>query len=64
MYARDEINIRANAPSPLLPQSSVQKGGTYFHELTVISITSTKLFWKIFKISQVCCCLYCYECAA
>ena len=24
MYARDELNIQANAPSPLLPQSSVQ----------------------------------------
>ena len=24
VYARDELNIRANAPSPLLPQSSVQ----------------------------------------
>ena len=37
MYARDEINIRANVPSPLLPQSSVQKGGggAHFQELTV-----------------------------
>ena len=26
-FARDEMNIRANTPSPLLPQSSVQKGG-------------------------------------
>ena len=24
MYARDELNIGANAPSPLLPQSSLQ----------------------------------------
>ena len=26
-FARDKMNIRANTPSPLLPQSSVQKGG-------------------------------------
>ena len=35
-YARDKINIQANAPSPLLPQSSVQKGVAYLQELTVI----------------------------
>ena len=34
-YARDELNIWANAPSPLLSTSSVQKVGTYFRELTV-----------------------------
>ena len=33
-YVRDKPNIRANAPAPLLPQSSVQKGGTYFWKLT------------------------------
>ena len=27
VYAQDELNIRANAPSPLLPQSSVQNRG-------------------------------------
>ena len=26
-YAQDELDIRANAPSPLLPKSTVQKGG-------------------------------------
>ena len=26
------MNIQANAPSPLLPQSSVQIGGAYFWE--------------------------------
>ena len=35
--ARDELNIRANAPSPLLFKNSVQKGGAYFRELTVYS---------------------------
>ena len=34
-YARDELNIRANAASQLLSKSSVQKGGAYFLELTV-----------------------------
>ena len=34
-YARDKLNIRANAPSPRLPKSSVQKGGAYFQELMV-----------------------------
>ena len=35
VYAQDELNIRANAPSPLLPQSSVQnrgEGSAYFRE--------------------------------
>ena len=27
LYERDKLNIRANAPSPLLSKSSVQKGG-------------------------------------
>ena len=34
-YVRDELNIQANAPSPCLSKSSVQKGGAYFRELTV-----------------------------
>ena len=34
--ARDELNIRANVPSPLFPKTIVQKGGAYFRELTVI----------------------------
>ena len=34
-YARDEINSQANTPSPLLAQSSVQKGGAYFWELMI-----------------------------
>ena len=38
-YARDELNVPANAPSPLLPKSSVQKGEAYFRELTVFSQT-------------------------
>ena len=42
-YARDELNIRANAPSPLLPKSSVQKGGAYFRELTVHVIVECSL---------------------
>ena len=29
-YARDELNIRASAPSPVLSKSTVQKGGAYF----------------------------------
>ena len=33
-YARDKLNIQANAPSPLWSESSVQEGGTYFRELT------------------------------
>ena len=39
-YARDELNIRANAPSPLMSKSSVQKGGAYFRELTVYELVS------------------------
>ena len=37
-FAQDKMNIWANAPSPLLPQSSVQKrgGGAHFGELTVL----------------------------
>ena len=31
-----------------------KKGGHIFMNLRYISITSTELFWKIFKISQVC----------
>ena len=34
-HARDELNIQANSPSPLLYKSSVQKGGAYFQKLTV-----------------------------
>ena len=34
-YARDERNIRANAPSPLLSKSSVQKGGGSILEFMV-----------------------------
>ena len=36
-YARDEMDIQANAPSPLLSKRSVQKGGggAYFREFTV-----------------------------
>ena len=37
-YARDKLNIRANASSPLFSKISVQKGGTYFWELTVIVV--------------------------
>ena len=33
--AGDELNVLAYAPSPLLPQSSVQKVEAYFQELTV-----------------------------
>ena len=28
-YAQDYLNIQENAPSPLLPQRSVQKGGRF-----------------------------------
>ena len=34
-YARDELNVQANAPSPLLSKSGVQKGGVHFQELTL-----------------------------
>ena len=37
-YAQDKLNIRANASSPLFSKISVQKGGTYFWELTVIVV--------------------------
>ena len=37
-YVRDEINIRANAPSPLLPQTSMQKGERIFGSLRYIQI--------------------------
>ena len=57
-YAQDELNIWANVPSSLLSKSSVQKGGSYFWELTVVYIIHmcTKCFvlfsfrshqWKI-----------------
>ena len=39
-YARDELNIQANAPSPHLSKSSVQKGEAYFWELTVTCTTA------------------------
>ena len=32
-YVRDELNIGANAPFPLLSKSSVQKGGVIFGSL-------------------------------
>ena len=36
-YAQDKLDIRANAPSPLLSKNSVIKGGgAYFQKLTVI----------------------------
>ena len=38
VYAQDELNIWANAPFSLLSKSSVQKGGPYFGELTVVYI--------------------------
>ena len=37
-YAQDKLNIRANTSSPLFSKISVQKGGTYFRELTVIVV--------------------------
>ena len=36
-YARDKLNDQANVPSPLFPQSSLQKEGAYFWELTVLA---------------------------
>ena len=39
-YARDELNIRANAPSPLLSKSSVQKGGRIFGSLRYLMFTA------------------------
>ena len=42
-YARDKLNIQSNAPSLLLSKSSVQKGGAYFWELTVLSSTRLSL---------------------
>ena len=41
-YAQDELNIQANAPSPLLPQSSVQKGGAYFQTQKNFEVDLTK----------------------
>ena len=38
VYAQDELNVRANAPSPLMPQSSVQNGGAYFQEHLVNAV--------------------------
>ena len=40
-YARDAVNIRANAPAPVLSKSSVQKGGrrgVFFGNLRYIII--------------------------
>ena len=53
-YARDELNIRANAPSPLLSKSSVQKRGAYFWELTVLGITTEPDVILLCKYRQVC----------
>ena len=40
VYAQDELNIQANAPSPLLSKSSVLKGGgAHFQELTVCGLS-------------------------
>ena len=36
-YARDKLNIQANAPTLLLSKSHVQKGA-HFQELTVIAV--------------------------
>ena len=36
VYAQDELNVRANPPSPLLSKSSVKKvEGSYFWEITL-----------------------------
>ena len=44
-YARDELNIRANALSLLLPKSSVQKERAYFRELTVCNCHVSTFLW-------------------
>ena len=38
-YAQDKLNIRANAPSPLLSKLVCKKGGAYFWELMVLHNT-------------------------
>ena len=36
---QDKLNIRADTPSPLLPQSSVQKGGVFSGTLSICTAT-------------------------
>ena len=55
VYAQDKLNIQANAPSPLLPQTSVQNqvgGGAYFWELVYISYISyiIYIFYVLFGL--------------
>ena len=44
VYAQDKLNVRANTASPLLPQSSAQKGGAYFQEHTVNAVVDDNYY--------------------
>ena len=51
MYAREEMNISANAPSPLLLQSSVQRGGGGGLFLSVYSMMLEAVLLKMLRMS-------------
>ena len=71
-YVQDKINIQANIPSPLLTQSSVQKGGCIFGSLrytcwdwrAVVIITTKWLYLLSYKLmkAQQCKALRTLEC--
>ena len=57
MYARDELNIRANAPSPLLPQSSVQNrvgGGGGRHTFGSYTVQGTVYTAQVGESTFIC----------
>ena len=55
MHARDELNIRANAPSALLSKSSVKKGGRIFITYSALMVTHHYKKQSTFnKIPNVC----------
>ena len=39
-YAHENLNFRANTPTPLLPQSGVQRGGHIYWEATVFQYST------------------------
>ena len=45
-YARDEWNTRANAPSPRLSKSSVQKWGAYLLSLPCIILVGAIIYFQ------------------
>ena len=53
-YAWDELNIRANAPFPLISQTSVEMGGVFSEAWSIYSVP-TKICWvfRVYKTGTI-----------